>query len=110
MIIINKVNYKMKKIFFLSCFIASSISILAQKKPFDASNAREGESVEYCHQHIKLIEALKDSAFAVQFAKDEAEYQKATKDPIEKGVVYKIPVVFHVLHNNGIENISHEQS
>ena len=46
MITKNKVNYKMKKILFLSCFIASSISILAQKKPFDASNAREGESVE----------------------------------------------------------------
>jgi PKD repeat protein len=109
MITINKVNCKMKKNLLLACFIVSSISISAQKKPFDASNAREGESVEYCHQHIKLIESLKDSAFAVQFAKDEAEYQKATKDPIEKGIVYKIPVVFHVLHNNGIENISHEQ-
>jgi PKD repeat protein len=27
----------------------------------------------------------------------------------EKGVVYKIPIVFHVLHNNGVENISDEQ-
>lgn len=106
---INKVNYKMKKNLFLFCFIASSISISAQKKPFDASNAREGESVEYCHQHIKLIESLKDSVFARQFEKDQAESQKLSKNPVEKGIVYKIPVVFHVLHNNGIENITHEQ-
>ena len=99
----------MKNILLFSCFIASFITVSAQKKPFDASNAREGESVEYCHQHIKLIEALKDSVFARQFEKDQAESQKLSKIPVPKGTVYKIPVVFHVLHNNGIENISHEQ-
>ena len=99
----------MKNILLFSCFIASFITVSAQKKPFDASNAREGESVEYCHQHIKLIEALKDSVFARQFEKDQAESQKLSKIPVPKGTVYKIPVVFHVLHNNGIENITHEQ-
>ena len=97
----------MKNILLFSCFIASFITVSAQKKPFDASNAREGESVEYCHQHIKLIEALKDSVFARQFEKDQAESQKLSKIPVPKGTVYKIPVVFHVLHNNGIENIAH---
>jgi len=99
----------MKNIFLFSCFIASFITVSAQKKPFDASNAREGERVEYCHQHIKLIEALKDSVFARQFEKDQAESQKLSKIPVPKGTVYKIPVVFHVLHNNGFENITHEQ-
>ena len=99
----------MKNILLFSCFIASFITVSAQKKAFDASNAREGESVEYCHQHIKLIEALKDSVFARQFTKDQAESQKLSKIPVPKGTVYKIPVVFHVLHNNGIENITHEQ-
>jgi PKD repeat protein len=99
----------MKNALLFSCFIASFITVSAQKKPFDASNAREGESVEYCHQHIKLIEALKDSVFARQFEKDQAESQKLSKIPVPKGTVYKIPVVFHVLHNNGIENITHEQ-
>ena len=99
----------MKNILLFSCLIASFITVSAQKKPFDASNAREGESVEYCHQHIKLIEALKDSVFARQFEKDQAESQKLSKIPVPKGTVYKIPVVFHVLHNNGIENITHEQ-
>ena len=99
----------MKNILLFSCFIASFITVSAQKKAFDASNAREGESVEYCHQHIKLIEALKDSVFARQFEKDQAESQKLSKIPVPKGTVYKIPVVFHVLHNNGIENITHEQ-
>ena len=99
----------MKNILLFCCFIASFITASAQKKPFDASNAREGESVEYCHQHIKLIEALKDSVFARQFEKDQAESQKLSKIPVPKGTVYKIPVVFHVLHNNGIENITHEQ-
>ena len=99
----------MKNILLFCCFIASFITASAQKKPFDASNAREGESVEYCHQHIKLIEALKDSVFARQFEKDQAESQKLSKIPVPKGTIYKIPVVFHVLHNNGIENITHEQ-
>ena len=99
----------MKNGLLLYCLISSFITVSAQKKPFDASNAREGEVVEYCHQHIKLIEALKDSVFARQFEKDQAESQKLSKNPVPKGTVYKIPVVFHVLHNNGIENITHEQ-
>jgi len=40
---------------------------------------------------------------------DSLEEIQLAKKPIQKATVYKIPVVFHVLHNGGVENISDEQ-
>jgi len=40
---------------------------------------------------------------------DSLEEIHLSSKPTEKATIYKIPVVFHVLHNNGIENISDEQ-
>lgn len=99
----------MKLILFFFLFITSVNVASAQINSFDKTNAREGELIEYCHQHIKLQAALKDSLFAKQYMLDQMETKKVGNKPIEKGIVYKIPVVFHVLHNNGIENITHEQ-
>jgi PKD repeat protein len=67
-----------------------------------------------CGQHTILNELLKDSVFKAQYELDQ-KIQKEVLDnfllhPSQKrGVIYKIPVVFHVLHSNGIENISKEQ-
>ena len=76
------------------------------------ANMRQGETVEYCHQQKKLNEMLADPAFAAQYAIDQAtlaqrEVEMLSETP--KRLIYKIPVVFHVLHNNGNENISREQ-
>ena len=67
-----------------------------------------------CGQHTKLQEQLKDPDFKVQYESDqkiqELVMQQMLKDPaLKRGTVYKIPVVFHVLHSNGPENISREQ-
>ena len=56
-------------------------------------------------EHPELKQSIEQSAaeqdaFRTFFAKD---YQK--KD----GEVYTIPVVFHIIHNNGVENLSPEQ-
>lgn len=84
--------------------------INAQKKPaFDATNARDGEKVEYCHQHKKQALLMENQEYLKMKHQDEIEFQKALKKPVQKGIIYKIPIVFHVLHNNGIENISDEQ-
>ena len=76
---------------------------------FDPTNAREGESIEYCHQHKKMAELMKNPEFAAMYEQDKIAFEKAKNKAIPKGVVYKIPIVFHVLHNNGVENISDEQ-
>lgn len=84
----------------------------AQKAPrqLDPTNMREGETVEYCHQHVRMKELLKDPAMMQIYLQEQAnDEQNKSKGDNTKGVVYKIPVVFHVLHNGGIENISDEQ-
>jgi hypothetical protein len=82
----------------------------AQKKQtFDASNARDGETIEYCHQHKKQALLMQNQEYLKMKQQDDVEFQKALKKPVPKGVIYKIAVVFHLLHNNGIENISDEQ-
>ncbi len=82
-----------------------------KKSTFDPSNARAGESVEYCHTHKKMAALLNDPAYRKSKELSDQEFQEKLNKPVEyqKGVVYTIPVVFHVLHMNGIENISHDQ-
>lgn len=82
----------------------------------DWQNVREGETVEYCKEHKLTNEMLQDASFAKQWNKDrEALAQhlaemKAKEDHIPgKATVYRIPVVFHILHDGGVENVSREQ-
>jgi PKD repeat protein len=94
----------------LGAFIVSALTGYTQVKPFDAGNARDGESVEYCIQH-KKNEALKNNAAYLQSIADDEVIRKheSHQASTPKGIIYKIPIVFHVLHNNGVENISDEQ-
>jgi PKD repeat protein len=101
----------MKITYLILCSILfSSLHSIAQNtRKFDPSNARDGETVEYCHQHIKMAELIKSSEFIEMNKPGELEFQQKLKEPTQKGTIYKIPVVFHVLHNEGVENISDEQ-
>lgn len=92
--------------------IFSSISFAQVKQHvLDATNIRPGEHVEYCISHKKMAEAMKNPEYAAQVAAAEA----AANNPIKKntstpkGTVYTVPVVFHVLHMNGVENITDAQ-
>jgi len=79
-------------------------------RKIEMDNVRQGENVEYCVTHKKMIELKQNPEFMKSWLKDQADQQAAMETKAtEKGVVYKIPVVFHVLHNNGVENISDEQ-
>lgn len=87
-----------------------------QQRILDKSNMREGEHVEYCSSHKKLAELKKDPKMAAMIAAARQESENQANQAKSKGdgnttkaTVYKIPVVFHVLHNNGAENISKEQ-
>jgi len=79
----------------------------------DRTNAREGEDVEYCTQHKKMEILMQDPAFAQKFNAAQAqlavEEQMLASNQNKAGTVYKVPIVFHVLHNGGNENISREQ-
>ena len=93
-------------------------TVFGQERVIDLQNTRPGEDVEYCRQHKLEAELMKDPAMAQSFkavqkqlAEERASfYAKSGKGDIpSKGVVYRIPVVFHILHNGGSENISRAQ-
>ncbi|MEZ4889643.1 MAG: M43 family zinc metalloprotease [Crocinitomicaceae bacterium] len=100
----------MKKIYIgLTTLLFSS---LAMGQSFNPQNARQGESVEYCHQH-KLLNEYKTSNPELYntIMQGQAELNAALKNyqPEKDDQVYTIPVVFHIIHNGGTENISDEQ-
>lgn len=94
-------------------FLCSTAFAQITERVIDPTNVREGESVEYCITHKKMHDLLKDPVVMQQHIQDKAlleqSLQMVKSGSVEKGVVYKIPVVFHILHNNGAENISREQ-
>lgn len=79
----------------------------------DKENMRDGEHVEYCITHKKMNALLENPEYAKQFAKEQQEFDNALHAKkganSTKALEYTIPVVFHVLHNGGAENISKEQ-
>jgi PKD repeat protein len=81
----------------------------SQVNSFDASNARDGEDVEYCLTHKKMNDLRINPAAAASFVQDEIIRAQEDQNATPKGVVYYIPIVFHILHNGGVENISDEQ-
>lgn len=107
----------MKKQFYslLGIFLLSAAWSFGQQQDrvLDKSNMREGEHVEYCTSHKKMAELKKDPKMAAMIREAQQEMQSQAKskgdDGVTKATVYKIPVVFHILHNNGTENISKEQ-
>ena len=67
-----------------------------------------------CATHLYLNEALKNSKFKTQYdldqdqlANEELVYDQNSLN--KAGTIYTIPVVFHVLHNGGTENINDAQ-
>ena len=99
----------MIKILFSTLLLSQVFFLTAQVKPFDPTNARDGETVEYCLTHKKMAALMQIPEYVKSLELDALEVIEPPKGSTEKATVYKIPVVFHVLHNNGIENITDEQ-
>ncbi len=80
---------------------------------------REGETLEYCGTHWKMQEMFeKHPSMRLLYEKKQEALERDYQEYIENkeshpeakaGTVYTIPVVFHILHQNGIENISYDQ-
>lgn len=79
-----------------------------QKQAFDPANARPGEDVEYCVTHKLQQQLMADPNFANQFIADQLEMNAGNHDGAKATTLY-IPIVFHLLHNNGSEFITDEQ-
>ncbi len=106
----------MKKQFYsllgISLFSTTLSFAQQQNHVLDKDNMREGEHVEYCTSHKKMAELRKDPKMLALINAAQAEANQAKskgENNTTKGTVYKIPVVFHILHTNGSENISKEQ-
>ncbi len=58
-----------------------------------------------------MNELKNNPAFLQQFILDQQILHDREQEIIAnpKRVIYKIPIVFHILHNGGVENISNEQ-
>ena len=98
--------------FILMIFQVSIFSQNSIPKKIDLSNCRDGESVEYCKTH-KLMNKLKEDPEFVREYNASQIVLKKIENQIANGnqnrVIYTIPLVFHVLHNGGPENISRAQ-
>lgn len=80
----------------------------------DHSNMRDGERVEYCKTHKELNRLMQNPAFANRRVLDQQQLSQQEliveqQNMNKAGTIYKVPIVFHVLHNGGTENISREQ-
>jgi PKD repeat protein len=104
-----------RRIYLLLVASLFATSFLSAQRLIDTQNCREGETIEYCQEHKHLSKSLENPEFKKQWDKDQLELKaletlaKGKGDIPSKGVIYRIPVVFHVLHNNGSENISKNQ-
>lgn len=100
--------------FSLSTLIAVSSFAQVKSHKIDPTNCREGESVEYCTEHKKMNELMKNPAFMKIYAADQAKLKQREEEMLadksqDRLQVYVVPVVFHVLHNGGAEKIGVDQ-
>ncbi|WP_430405800.1 M43 family zinc metalloprotease [Fluviicola sp.] len=97
----------------LTLCVSSSVFAQNHERQLDKQNMRQGEHVEYCVTHKKMNQLLANPEFAKQHAKEQQEFDHALLskkgEGSTKALEYTIPVVFHVLHNGGPENISKDQ-
>ena len=89
---------------FFNYLLVFSILLLPQIKILSQ------HSEHHCGQHIVLKKLLENNTFKKQFEAEQAYLDSQLISSVNKsGVVYKIPVAFHVVHNNGVEKIERAQ-
>ncbi|MNJ84208.1 Pregnancy-associated plasma protein-A [compost metagenome] len=102
----------MKKLV-LSMTLLSGFMSFAQVTQLKKHSIETSHGVEKCSQHIRMKEMQQKDPerFATVSGANTDPKSKGTPTNTEKatGIEYTIPVVFHVLHNNGSENITDAQ-
>ncbi len=90
----------------------TTYSQFEQNSNIDPANCRDGENIEYCRTHHMMNKFKANPAFMKIYEADQEILRlrgEEVKKNKQQGTVYKIPVVFHILHNGGVENISTAQ-
>lgn len=103
-----KINY------FQLLLIMISGTAFGQTLPNAKQSSNPPTTIELCSQQAKMNEMMVNDP--VRYAniglRSTKPYQEHYTPPVQEkvtGVVYTIPVVFHILHNGGVENISDAQ-
>jgi len=104
----------MKKLTLVGAALVLSNLLSAQIQVAPAKSLHNHE-VEKCSQHVKQAEMMQNdpARFATMMMgpipNQATKYKPTTGGEKLTGVVYKIPVVFHIIHTNGSDNISDAQ-
>jgi len=93
-------NYYISFLFILGLLFSPNNQIISQSQNYS------------CGQHIVLKKLLEDSVFKSFYEKEQKSLVNKSQNLNlnNRGTVYKIPVVFHIIHNNGIEKIDRDQA
>lgn len=72
--------------------------------------AQEITAENFCGTAQRMNELMQDPTYQIIHQQDEEirAYEAANPKPRQK-TIYKVPIVFHILHNGGTENVSEEQ-
>lgn len=92
-------NYYISFLFILGLLFSPNNQIISQSQNYS------------CGQHIVLKKLLKDSVFNSFYEKEQKSLVNKSQNLNlnNRGIIYKIPVVFHIIHNNGVEKIDRDQ-
>ena len=93
-------NYYISFLFILGLLFSPNNQIISQSQNYS------------CGQHIVLKKLLEDSVFKSFYEKEQKSLVNKSQNLNlnKRGIVYKIPVVFHIIHNNGVEKIDRDQA
>ena len=93
-------NYYISFLFILGLLFSPNNQIISQSQNYS------------CGQHIVLKKLLEDSVFKSFYEKEQKLLVNKSQNLNlnNRGTVYKIPVVFHIIHNNGVEKIDRDQA
>ena len=93
-------NYYISFLFILGLLFSPNNQIISQSQNYS------------CGQHIVLKKLLEDSVFKSFYEKEQKLLVNKSQNLNlnKRGIVYKIPVVFHIIHNNGVEKIDRDQA
>ena len=93
-------NYYISFLFILGLLFSPNNQIISQSQNYS------------CGQHIVLKKLLEDSVFKSLYEKEQKSLVNKSQNLNlnNRGIVYKIPVVFHIIHNNGVEKIDRDQA
>lgn len=69
---------------FLSVLTISMNAFAQQKRVLDPGNMRQGETIEYCTQHKKQAELMKNPAYVKSKELDDAEFEMLSKKVVRK--------------------------